>query len=256
MKAAYVLGAFSFIGYAIVEELLRRDIQVYGYHPSTKLTPMEEEKWLLIGRNANFEYVDSLEEMKEVDVTYCCLYEPSKPLEECELASIKKVIEQHVSGRTVVVSTMLTEKKEFVHFRELEAYVQQEIESYTIIKVPTVYGPWQPAYMTYHRLLEGHPVSDALYPLEVDTDVLYIDDLAVAIVTLQEEGSFYFASVHENEWEAGIRILCEEPFVHTQSPKQDVKQIEKRTIARSLSIKEGLQRQREHINKFQDVFKE
>jgi nucleoside-diphosphate-sugar epimerase len=258
VKTACVLGAFSFIGYAIVEELLRQDKQVYGYHPNKEsLTKMEEEKLFQIGRNANFMYVDSLEEVNDVDVTYGCLYEPSKPLAENELITIKELMSHYSSERLVVISTLLTHREEFSRFVELEEYVKHEITvPHTIVKVPTVYGPWQPSYMTYHRLVEGRSFEESLYELEGDSDALYIDDVAKAIIEVEEEGVLYLSSSQEGEWEKGIYLLAEQENFRIEKQENMVTDVAKQVVKQSLSIEAGLQKQREHINKFQYLFKE
>jgi hypothetical protein len=239
----FVIGVFSFIGYALVEELLRQDKQVYGYHPKKELTAIEEEKLFQIGRNANFMYVESLEEEKSAAITYCCLYEPSKRLEENERAIVKEVIRKCLAKRCVLVSG--------------ELMCLEEIEKVcTIVNVPTVYGPWQPAYMTYHRLLQGEKVEESFYTVEDTSDVLYIDDVVKAILSVKKEGTIYLKSGKEKQWGHGIRLICGEEFEVGERQQEALLEREERVIEQTISLEVGIQKQREHIKKFSYLYKD
>ena len=87
MERVLIIGALTFVGYHLVNKMIAEEVEVYGldFDEFDSMTKINEEKLLLIGRNALFTYYSirdedgwrSVEEEK-FDAVYFCLYEPNQ----------------------------------------------------------------------------------------------------------------------------------------------------------------------------------
>ena len=87
MERVLIVGALTFVGYHLVNKMIAEEVEVYGldFDEFDSMTKINEEKLLLIGRNALFTYYSirdedgwrSVEE-ETFDTVYFCLYEPNQ----------------------------------------------------------------------------------------------------------------------------------------------------------------------------------
>ena len=87
MERVLIIGALTFVGYHLVNKMIAEEVEVYGldFDEFDSMTKINEEKLLLIGRNALFTYYSirdedgwrSVEE-ERFDTVYFCLYEPNQ----------------------------------------------------------------------------------------------------------------------------------------------------------------------------------
>ncbi len=87
MNRVLIIGALTFVGYHLVNKMLAEDIEVYGmdFADFENISKIEEEKLMLIGRNALFTYSDIRDdrewheiENNPFDAAYFCLCEPNQ----------------------------------------------------------------------------------------------------------------------------------------------------------------------------------
>ena len=87
MERVLIIGALTFVGYHLVNKMIAEEVEVYGldFDEFNSMTKINEEKLLLIGRNALFTYYSirdedgwRLVEEERFDTVYFCLYEPNQ----------------------------------------------------------------------------------------------------------------------------------------------------------------------------------
>ena len=87
MERVLIVGALTFVGYHLVNKMIAEEVEVYGldFDEFDSMTKINEEKLLLIGRNALFTYYSIRDEdgwrsveKENFDTVYFCLYEPNQ----------------------------------------------------------------------------------------------------------------------------------------------------------------------------------
>jgi nucleoside-diphosphate-sugar epimerase len=286
MRGAVVVGALTFVGYHLVQKLLAEGIEVLALDVDDLFRPskVNEEKLLLIGRHAGFTY-HSLQdrevwnEVREFDVVYFCLCEPNqyaqfpnqtmihsyleRILGLCEKHGKRFVLLSSVNAATVRfyqekgIETVWSENGTF--FYKLEQITEQSAVNHAVLQVPTVYGPWQPAFMVYHQLILAD-IEQRETHIEVkenSEDVLYAADAAECLYEFgkkKQTGIHDIGSGIEGEWHKGVALLNGSNKIVIRE-----KRLEKRAVPRypfqpKLPLKEGIHQQVLHMKKYQKLY--
>ncbi|MBP3949564.1 NAD-dependent epimerase/dehydratase family protein [Bacillus suaedae] len=293
MKRALVTGGLGFIGFHLCERLLSEGIEVIVIDKieSDGREKEQEEKWLQIGRNAlltvhdsKIEDVDLEELVKDVDVVYH-LAASTKSDSKLKLAEAiennvhitKKVVEQ-CSKQTKIIYVSSVEVygerpgkiSETTPTNPTSAYGITKLAGeniviktcnekklpYIILRLPTVYGPWQRPDMTIQQILEGNnnPVKD-----RSTVDLLFVDDCVEGLVlagqSTEKDDIIHLASGNENEWYNAVKLLdCQHFFLkaeYIQAHLTSDKAFNKLQFQARTSIEDGLAKQREHMKQWQ-----
>ncbi|MCP8968295.1 NAD-dependent epimerase/dehydratase family protein [Ectobacillus ponti] len=265
---AIVAGALTFVGYCLVERLLEEGNEVLGldFEEIAGMSAVSEEKLLGVGRNAAFTYrsfqESYIEEMRRHggQMVYMCAAEPNQRsvaagqrverllrqlIDFCKTHTKKLVLLSSVEAQREAA----TENGRF--FYSLEQQVEQELQHYGILQMPVVYGPWQPAFMAYHRLLSGGNADHR----EQGSDAVYVDDAAACLHEMGTgslEGLYHLSSGKPQQWEAGVRLLggtVPPGEKHGRRAGARVYPYQPRT-----ALEEGLRRQRLHLQQYQHLY--
>ncbi|MFD3447326.1 NAD-dependent epimerase/dehydratase family protein [Microbacteriaceae bacterium 4G12] len=284
MKETIVMGAFTFVGYHLVQKLLSEGMNVLALdvNDSMCLSEIEEEKLLLIGRHAGFTY-DSLQKRKfeddiqGIDTVYICLCEPNQAsFQESEtMQLLERVIFacKEVNTKLVLLSSVHASTVRFYEvtgvapkntcengsfFYKLEQMIA-ELHRYAILQVPIVYGPWQPTFMMYHQLILDHSTNTNVKSMEEQGgSIVYVEDVAESLYYFGEQqeltGCYYMQSKEEREWKQGFELL-------RRTKNMDI--LEKGSVKRATqpfvynpkySLQEGLERQILHVKKYKSLY--
>jgi UDP-glucose 4-epimerase len=292
MKKALVTGGLGFLGFHLVQKLLNEGVQVVIVDEITdERREEQEEKWMRIGRNdlvslldQNLEQTDFQDIMKSVDVVYHLAASTSN---DSKWKKLQKVIENNVNLTKKLVKTIPANAK-LIYASTVEVYgerpgkitertptnptspygitklaserlIQKECRNrnikYNIIRLPTVYGPWQREDMTYQQIITGNrkPNKD-----RSTLDVLYVEDCVEAFYLAATKGIpnevFQLASGVENSWFKGLELLECRDLIN----KNPIKTVLVPDKANNLlgfqpktTLEKGLAKQREHVKQWQ-----
>lgn len=198
MERVLIVGALTFVGYHLVNKMMAEEVEVYGldFDEFENMTKINEEKLLLIGRNALFTYYSIRDEDgwksvegEKFDTVYFCLYEPNQQSgfrnERVILQYLKRIIRlcaEHKVKLNLISSIKVGNADESENkrlFLKVEEGLKKGEVQYSVFRVPTLYGPWQPSFMMYHQLIlseldekECHYASE-----ENGSDLLYVEDV-------------------------------------------------------------------------------
>ncbi|MGD7009177.1 hypothetical protein [Metabacillus sp. 84] len=195
MKQAAVLGAQTFLGFALCGKLVERGVPVKAVfdQPGNKHEKRTmEEKWLTIGRNALF--------------TPVCR-EDHPNLKECGVVfnHPEKVIEVEALH---VISMILTNGERAAG------------ENETLIYLGSLYGPWQPATEELNRWA----ASDFTFPPFHDDPGLFIEDAAAAVIDIAfgegTKGQSYYLPGN------GVRADNQYPLTQKTSLEKGLEQLQ------------------------------
>ncbi|GAE35424.1 NAD-dependent epimerase/dehydratase family protein [Halalkalibacter akibai] len=292
MEKVVVTGGLGFIGFHLVERLLAEGIQVVIIDQiSDEKREEQEEKWLRIGRNdlvtlidENLERVNFSKVLKGVDVVYHLAASTSN---DSKWKKLQKVIENNVEITKKIVES-IPPKAKLIYSSTVEVYgerpgtitertpsnpttpygitklaserlIQQDCVKrnivYNIVRLPTVYGPWQRSDMTYQQILtnEPNPGKD-----RSTIDVMYVEDCVEAFYLVATKNIaneiFHLATGEELSWFKGLDLLeCSELV-----PKSPIKSFLSPDKTRNIlgfvpqvSLEKGLAKQREHVKQWQ-----
>ncbi|MFC0469332.1 NAD-dependent epimerase/dehydratase family protein [Halalkalibacter kiskunsagensis] len=293
MKKALVTGGLGFIGFHLVQRLLMEGIEVIVVDemPQEK-NEVQEEMWMRIGRNdlatllnEKVENIDLLSVLKDVDTIFHLAAQTSSDSKWPKLA---KVIENNVKLTKKLVKA-IPERAILIYASTVEVYgerpglitertptnptsaygitklaserlIENECKergiSYSILRLPTIYGPWQRSDMTYQQIILGKKDP------EIDRstlDVLYVDDCIEAFLLAanlhQKNEIFQLTSGQEEAWYEGIRLLgCRE--IKKKSKIKTTLSSDKSTtllgFTPQITLEKGLAKQREHVKQWQN----
>ncbi|MBS2968369.1 hypothetical protein J9317_06305 [Metabacillus sp. KIGAM252] len=158
MKKAAVLGAHTFLGFALCMEWLEKGVEVLAVYEKAKNSLEErrmEEMWMTVGRNALFELVCK---------------EENPDLQSCDAAVCEtEWLEHH---NTIDIPLLIIEKG---------GKARKEVSDHNgVIYAGKMYGPWQPAT---EELTNWRAEDFAVPPFKKDPG-LYIEDAAKTIAEL------------------------------------------------------------------------
>ncbi|WP_379969980.1 NAD-dependent epimerase/dehydratase family protein [Ectobacillus sp. sgz5001026] len=261
MKRVMVVGAFTFIGYALVKRLLQEGIEVIGLgvEDLQHFSMWNEEKMLLIGRNASFTYhcvQERNEWNQEVDCIYIC-YLNSNDYDKTAIQSFLNLYESQ-SIRVILLSSIPSNKEnedlDNLSFATLEEKVAT-LPNYLILRVPAVYGPWQPRSMVFQQLLEAQLRQETIPVVkECMDDVIFVEDVAACLFqcsSSKECGTFHVESKEADAWEKGIRILGGTVELSEKGRYKREKCFDYEPM---YTIEQGLQEQKHHILQYKYLY--
>ncbi|MFX3624108.1 MAG: NAD-dependent epimerase/dehydratase family protein [Ectobacillus sp.] len=291
MKRAVIIGALSFVGYHLVQKLLAEEIEVTAVDFDNMLNPskVNEEKLLLIGRNANFMY----ESLHEADIgssirenqtaaVYFCLCEPNRYKELADRTVVYSYLQHVISlckvynKKLVLLSSInaataryyetkgvigpVSENGKF--FYEMEKYVESLLRRYAIVQVPTVYGPWQPSFMAYHQLILADVLQRKMIVevTENSEDAVYVADVADVLQQCGESeklnGVYYIESNEAGQWQKGIALLNAGKRIRIREKRTEKKAAAPYPYPLRYSVKEGLYEQILHVKQYKALYEE
>lgn len=282
MNCVCIVGAFTFTGYNLVEKMISEGIEVYGidFDEREKMQKIDEEKLYLIGRNALFSYHSLQEdegwqaiEEHEIDAVYVCLYEPNRRTgfrdEQIGLQYIKRMSRlcKRKGIKLVVLSSaevddLQSNSENKMFFARIEEQVKKNSEHYSILRVPAVYGPWQPSFMAYHQLM----LCDVMNREKVSTieeshfDLLYVEDVCSCLyrsgIKDVNVGTYVIGSGEERLWEKGMERLQSAMQLASPLPIKNREPRQMIFIEKGVTLDEGLQKQKRHIKRYKELYEE
>lgn len=293
MNKAIVIGALGFIGFALCERLLEEEYEVIGIdYLNGKNEKIKEQKLAQIARNSDFHFINKRIEnvllhdvCEKCDIIYYSLLK--NEVSEDKLGEI--IIKNKKNLNTVMDYCTQTACK-FVYLSSYEVFrendfsrnefnqknprnligkikIEEEYEieeyslvhqpfSYYIVQLPTVYGPWQPDFMTFQQLINGEesPSIDS-----ISEDVIFIKDLVESLLdipqTIKENKTVIIGSNKRHQWEQGFNLL-KNPLENVKA--QDDERINNPHIYDRFiktSILDGIQKQQKHYKHLQKLKK-
>ncbi|UOY92132.1 NAD(P)-dependent oxidoreductase [Ectobacillus sp. JY-23] len=263
MKGAVVIGALSFIGYHLVQTLLKEGIEVLAFDTEDLLaaTPISEEKLLLIGRHAGFSY-HSLGEREELEVNhtqtvYFCLCDPNEarfsPNAVTHLQ--RAIVNCRKHGLPLILVSSISPSDAMIQ-------IETEVQSYersAVLRVPAVYGPWQPHFMVYQQLIvaaisKREPIITVS---ENNTDAVYVEDVVTCLYELGKNnaiGMYYVESGEANTWDRGIELLNGDRNIMTMSKRAVKKKGSSYPLRAKRTLQEGLELQKRHVKIYESLY--
>lgn len=295
MKKAIVIGALGFIGFNLCQRLLDEEYEVVGIDRYKKGTEkkIQEQKRSEIARNSYFQFIDAdlenvnlSEHINKCDIIYYCLQDDqvnetninqriefhkkliNKVLNFCHKKNVKFIFlssyevfnenEPYINKNTATSPRNLIGEIKFIEEQQILKYSQDSF-SYLIVRLPTVYGPWQPESMTFQQLISG---SSLLTIDSITEDVIFINDLIDALIVLSnnqfKDNIMLMGSNKPNQWQEGFNLLTGNKS-RQQDPKSVISKIE---LSQNLQIvnhcmktkiDEGIKNQKEHYTYLQKL---
>ncbi len=279
MERVLIIGALTFVGYHLVNKMIAEEVEVYGldFDEFENMTKINEEKLLLIGRNALFTYYSIRDEDgwrsvegEKFDTVYFCLYEPNQQSgfrnERVILQYLKRIIrlcaEQKVKLNLIssieVGNADESESKRL--FSKVEEGLKKGEAPYSVFRVPTLYGPWQPSFMMYHQLILSElDEKECYYASEENgSDLLYVEDVCEYLWEngMNEEhlGIYNLLSGKKSLWKKGMNLLRAADKVHKKSEEERDDTVEVISIKRNTPLEYGLNKQLAHMKKYKELY--
>lgn len=296
MKKVFITGGLGFIGYHLTEFLLNEGIEVVamdGKVDKRRIGEYEMKEMMLL-RNGNYKQINSrIEEASLAHLTRDCdtIFHLSTPkllndkrrgkMIEESLECTRKVM-QAADGKVLVyVSSTevfgtrygsITERTPHhprsvggkLNSAEERIALNRKDETVKILRLPLVYGPWQPSHYAFQYALLHHKLPQK-YEEEGSNfhfDAVYVKDVCHAIyqaATRREHSeTFNLTSGREGEWQRGVE-WCIEESIDLQDGKNLRCGISSKQCASKLgftnitSIEEGLHQQRLHMEKMMAI---
>ncbi|PGM91038.1 NAD-dependent epimerase/dehydratase family protein [Bacillus cereus] len=279
MKRVLIIGALTFVGYHLVNKMIAEEVEVYGldFDEFDSMTKINEEKLLLIGRNALFTYYSirdedgwrSVEE-ESFDTVYFCLYEPNQQSgfrnERVILQYLKRIIRMCENNKVKlnlissieIGSTEESENKRL--FSKVEEGLKKGELQYSAYRVPILYGPWQPSFMMYHQLIlseldekECHCING-----EKGSDLLYVEDVCEYLwkngMNVKRLGVYDLLSGKEALWEKGMTLLHADDKVNKKNMEVRDEAVEVISIQKNTPVEFGLNKQLAHMKKYKELY--
>ncbi|HDX9651561.1 MULTISPECIES: NAD-dependent epimerase/dehydratase family protein [Bacillus] len=279
MERVLIIGALTFVGYHLVNKMIAEEVEVYGldFDEFENMKKINEEKLLLIGRNALFTYYSIRDEDgwrsvegEKFDTVYFCLYEPNQQSgfrnERVILQYLKRIIrlcaEQKVKLNLIssieVGNADESENKRL--FLKVEEGLKKGEAPYSVFRVPTLYGPWQPSFMMYHQLIlseldekECHYASE-----ENGSDLLYVEDVCEYLwnngMNAEHLGIYNLLSGKKSLWKKGMNLLRAADKVNKKNEEERNDAVEVISIKRNTPLEYGLNKQLAHMKKYKELY--
>ncbi|MCC2325830.1 MULTISPECIES: NAD-dependent epimerase/dehydratase family protein [Bacillus] len=279
MERVLIIGALTFVGYHLVNKMIAEEVEVHGldFDEFENMKKINEEKLLLIGRNALFTYYSIRDEDgwrsvegEKFDTVYFCLYEPNQQSgfrnERVILQYLKRIIrlcaEQKVKLNLIssieVGNADESENKRL--FLKVEEGLKKGEAPYSVFRVPTLYGPWQPSFMMYHQLIlseldekECHYASE-----ENGSDLLYVEDVCEYLwdngMNAEHLGIYNLLSGKKSLWKKGMNLLRAADKVNKKNEEERNDAVEVISIKRNTPLEYGLNKQLAHMKKYKELY--
>lgn len=279
MERVLIIGALTFVGYHLVNKMIAEEVEVYGldFDEFENMTKINEEKLLLIGRNALFTYYSIRDEDgwksvegEKFDAVYFCLYEPNQQSgfrnERVILQYLKRIIkmcEEHKGKLNLISSIKIGSAVESENkrvFSKVEEALKKGELQYSVFRVPTLYGPWQPSFMMYHQLIlselderECHYAGE-----ENGSDLLYVEDVCEYLwengMNVEHLGIYNLLSGKKSLWKKGMDLLRAEDKVNEENGEERDEAVEGISIKRNTPLEYGLNKQLAHMKKYKELY--
>ncbi|WP_459500729.1 NAD-dependent epimerase/dehydratase family protein [Bacillus sp. C1] len=282
MKRVLIIGSLSFVGYHLVNKMLAEEVEVYGldFADLESISKISEEKLFLIGRNDLFVYSTirdengwKVVETDHFDAAYFCLCEPNQQSgfrnERIILQYLKRVI--HMCDRkqvklnvlsSIEVANIQDESENKRLFMKMEEEVEKASICYSILRVPTLYGPWQPSFMAYHRLILSEIMGTDYHFVQQENraDLLYVEDVCEYLWEhgngLGNTGVYNLISGKKNLWEKGMALLHAKDKAGKIMEEVKSKSIKSICIAKNTPLEFGLNKQLTHLKQYKELYEE
>lgn len=279
MKRVLIIGALTFVGYHLVNKMIAEEVEVYGldFDEFDSMTKINEEKLLLIGRNALFTYYSirdedgwrSVEE-ESFDTVYFCLYEPNQQSgfrnERVILQYLKRIVRMceknkvklNLISSIEIGSTEESENKRL--FSKVEEGLKKGELQYSAYRVPTLYGPWQPSFMMYHQLILSELDEKECRCIngEKGSDLLYVEDVCEYLwengMNVKHLGIYNLLSGKEELWEKGMSLLHADDKVNNKNVEVRDEAVEVISIQKNTPVEFGLNKQLAHMKKYKELY--
>lgn len=279
MERVLIIGGLTFVGYHLVNKMIAEEVEVYGldFDEFENMKKINEQKLLLIGRNALFTYYSIRDEVgwrsvegEKFDTVYFCLYEPNQQSgfrnERVILQYLKRIIrlcaEQKVKLNLIssieVGNADESENKRL--FLKVEEGLKKGEAPYSVFRVPTLYGPWQPSFMMYHQLILSElDEKECYYASEENgSDLLYVEDVCEYLWEngMNEEhlGIYNLLSGKKSLWKKGMNLLRAADKVNKKNEEERKDAVEVISIKRNTPLEYGLNKQLAHMKKYKELY--
>ncbi|MDM5198608.1 NAD(P)-dependent oxidoreductase [Fictibacillus enclensis] len=293
MKRAVVTGAAGFIGSHLCTKLLEDEIEVIGID-SARST----EKLDYIGRHANFELIN--EPMEQLDLKKIIKKADTVFHLACGIHSneawndIENKVKQHIQSTRSLIQAIPSKSVKLIYASSYDVYGKKTGKvtetsttnpetlfgliklteenyirmaaanhpvSYVILRFPTIYGPWQPAEMTFQQIINVNEQERDTMNIKKDSiteDAIYVDDAVRALCLAAEKGEkrtiYNIGSGTNGEWSKGLKLLSikEEDFPKEKRNMVVVGEKAQQELGFQLDvhIEEGLKRQIQHTRQW------
>jgi UDP-glucose 4-epimerase len=254
MKKAVVTGGLGFIGFHLCSRLLENGVETIAVDDKSAAEKNNyEQKIDYFGRNALFTFIE--EKIENVpkktfgkdchavfhlagdqpnETTWSRLHETVEST-ICRLKSAAEVAEK--SGSTFIVASStdvygeaageISESSKTepssalgVVYMAIETFIKDRMKnsgaSSVILRMPEVYGPWQPQSGSFHELIVSELKGETLdrESTKPGNDVIYVDDVIEGLILAasfkDKFGLFNIASGKSDEWFKGKQMILGE----------------------------------------------
>ncbi|TYR79524.1 NAD(P)-dependent oxidoreductase [Priestia megaterium] len=281
-----VIGANRFVGFRICTAFLENGEEVSGYtHPAHESEKsLQDEMKFLLGRNANFkteEVGNSLAAIThDTDIVYFAYFDGGDFYHSDFLRNEMNHAQQFLRDtlvkctqtdtKFVLISTMRvfgkhqemidehtlpepdnSEGRLLFHFEQIVLKYKQSGLQCMIVRIPNVYGPWQPLSMCYSQAI----IKRETPTIREGTDcIAYIEDIVQSLVHCKDVATPY-ELIHLfddqiSEWNEGAKILHIQTIDDTnREDKYQVSEKGKQLLhyRSSTPLKEGIFAQKKHM---------
>lgn len=261
MDKVIVTGVLQLSGFHLCVRLLNEGINVVGIDTLDKNKKYKEEMLLSIGRNANFEYVESLDDVKDFCGVDLFFHLCGELMNDSELNKIITLCDKYqipiiyissldVYGRgesCCYEDTMLRPvtplgKRKKHEEMMLLSNSEEKKRKLVIFRTPYIYGPWQHQGHCMHKLIYMHVKKniglDKLLSNETFANqYMYVEDLIEAIMLVINRGfqcEIFNLSVNEQMFSS-------------------MKAREHLSFQPKITLQEGIEKQKQHIIKMLKV---
>lgn len=284
MEKIAVIGANRFVGFCLCDYFLKEGMEVTGYthQAHEKEMMLQDEMEMFLGRSANFivkkigDKESLFDSADQFDVIYFTYFDQGdfqdasffrekmkqahqvliKCISYCLQSKTRLIFvssmrvfgsQQVITSEDVIPEPDHSEGRLFLHLEKMVNKFSTEKLPHVIIRLPTVYGPWQPLAASYQQACVQHVIkTHSVISIEEDRrDVLFIDDVVQSLANYgghSPSSIIHFFSGKMNEWEQGAQLL--------QIPHEPMRSTEINKKAGSFSphtgIEDGIRRQKIH----------
>ncbi|MFC4320668.1 NAD-dependent epimerase/dehydratase family protein [Litchfieldia salsa] len=280
MKKAVVIGALGFVGYGLCCRLLDEGVLIEAMDLPPCDNSLEEEKILQIGRNANFRFIDmNIEDRYEqlssdTDVIFFSLLDLNDNVEgsdalqrkvatEAELVKAIQACGQSEKSKIVIISSTELNEERKQGKSPIEQVVKDYVQSlpvhYSIIRLPMIYGPWQPNDRCFQRAINAEINNEEFVICSGDysNDILYIDDAVNEIIKIVKEPEVIrtatLSSGMSNLWIEGLKLILKGKFEDLETERVEFDKRNENTssknnvrVAKTTSLSDGITNQYEY----------
>ncbi|TSB46141.1 NAD-dependent epimerase/dehydratase family protein [Alkalicoccobacillus porphyridii] len=297
MKKAVVTGGLGFIGYHLCQALLEEGVEVICIDINQKEWKQEhEEKLMRMGRNALFEFfhmdLDQIDSrlkthLSSADVVFHMASPVSKdskwPMKHQTIHQANMWVQQLCEGmkenaKFIFPSTvevygdvpgLITEDTPLqpvspygVIKADVEEYIKKQTPTnsvhYQIVRLPTIYGPWQRPDMTFCQLIRK---QQDIYQDRSTLDVLYVTDAVAGLILSANSNDtseiYHLSSGEEGRWFTCAKLLGAEADLlkrtHSRSSLSPDKAKNQLGFEARMPIEEGIQLQIDHEKQWQKL---